>query len=1105
MGEMRSDVVGLAQLHRLEDMGHSHALWRRGMATLAALSSEHRPVALEGLSPSELLASVRIALSSGYFDQLDWLSPAAAAVAIFEIAAALPKSEEKRELGRRVLTALHQGNAETFTVLATALALGSSRSLSGPQIHARVSLCLSLPLGMSPRADALALALISRADMAREWLTRPSTGSLPARRLAARLLERAAREAIRRARSGDDAGVRVFDQRAISGALTRLLTDRESLVWRHAAAARGLLSEAASGYAEAIEYGLMPELTATEWRRAAVSLAARCAIAPEETVERCSDVLYSEIVRRDSGVVAAMISGLGCAVDAEREAAEELLGQLVDAGDLFAVEAFIELRNEYIESDIGESATRFARAILLGENDPDDGKAALKEALYNELVPHAQRMGPASERLLHDRLLAAHRAFAQGGPAAARAATDEALEAARDTTVRLERQTEATADERRQAFQALRELDRGILESTTLVDLLTIRTSAEDALASLERIRGRLGAWLLSHETAPVSPDGLEHSLWHLRRLRTLLHLVDADEAGGDDRRLRERRLRTLGALLSRVSSDGAPALRRIVCATLARTLDALVREQVCELSDIFIATTMGVVRDADLHILEEASMAPSFKSLMSAYVAALHALRPAEEGAPADVETCLKALRAMVRAVPIDYSPRVEALRTALLRFAAALASVHTAGSLAELAEKSDRMSRLETSADWLAYLVLGALERLDRRPGNQRGPRAGQALRKLDTAVERAARGDREHLERAAELTVRVLGKELPPALAEIAALIVGRIPELPATAEDSGYRGRVSALARITPHMAPWLPLSNTVGGFYILRALGKSAVGSVFVGRRSSERSSESAPLFALKVPEYSGSSAHVLSEDEYVARFVAEAASLPTLPEHPNLGRIVSFMAHAKPKPILVMEFVEGPTLARVLEWDELPMPSALAILDGIAAGIEVMHLAGIAYLDLDPANIIMRDSPSGKVVPVLVDFGRAGHHIRPGCAEPGYGAPEIWAGDGSSAELSPLPADVYAFACIAYQLFTGRQLFTGDNPIALMAMHMAHDGAPAPIQAMHADDRLAALGQLLSSGLRRAPEDRATIGDLRRGLLELGPALARIPRPLRDI
>ena len=156
------------------------------MATLAAAVGDHRrSVPLEGYDPDGLLASVQVALDTALIDDVAWLSPPAAAAALYELAAALPQSDAKREIGRRVLQRLRRGDAATFVALATQLALGSRRALSGAAIRARVALSLDLPIGSGARADGLALALISRKEVSREWLSIPSTGSLPSRRLAA--------------------------------------------------------------------------------------------------------------------------------------------------------------------------------------------------------------------------------------------------------------------------------------------------------------------------------------------------------------------------------------------------------------------------------------------------------------------------------------------------------------------------------------------------------------------------------------------------------------------------------------------------------------------------------------------------------------------------------------------------------------------------------------------------------------------------------------------------------------------------------------------------------------------------------------------------------
>ena len=185
----RDRLEGLTVLHRLTTPE----------ATLAcAVVDERRPVPLEGFDPDALLPSTVVAVDSGLVERLDWLSAPLATAALYELAAALPASSTKRQIGALVLERLRRGDAATFVAVATQLALGSQRVLHGRSMRARVALSLTLPIGMVNNVDALALALISRRELSRDWLQAPATGSLPSRRLAARLLERAARGRRRR-------------------------------------------------------------------------------------------------------------------------------------------------------------------------------------------------------------------------------------------------------------------------------------------------------------------------------------------------------------------------------------------------------------------------------------------------------------------------------------------------------------------------------------------------------------------------------------------------------------------------------------------------------------------------------------------------------------------------------------------------------------------------------------------------------------------------------------------------------------------------------------------------------------------------------------------
>jgi hypothetical protein len=1120
MLDTHSDLAGLAQLHRVESEAEVRALWRRGLATLAALASEHHPVPLEGFNSSALLSAVRIALSRGYVDDLGWLSRSAAAVALFELASALPRSDEKRELGRRVLGALHQSDAQTFVALATALALGSSSALRGATVRARVTLCLDLPLGLGIRTDALALALISRRDSEQAWLGRPSTGSLPSRRLAARILERAAREAARRHAAGDDTGVRVFQLRTVRASFDRLLADRESLVWRHAAAARGLLSGAIPAWAEAIEAGLAPELSPTEWRRAATSLSARIAVAPEATMARCQRLLDSELVVADRGLIAALIHGLPCAADTEREAAETLLDAVIDFADLDAVEALADLRRERLGSDFGAAAVAKARLRLRRASPGTDlGRGALREALLHELAPVEERGEPS----LHDHLASALEHFAGGGDATAD--TERALEAAHLALARLEQvDRERGGAERehdglvyRQAFMAVRELDRGLLETSTLGELLMLYAAGSRAMA--ERLVERLARWLLARETPPLTAGDIERVnrdiTWRMRRLRALLHLVDIDHLYSEAQRdeLHEWRLRAVNVLLARAGQDVPSPLRRALCATLARACDAVMREELCEISDVLVATTSTLSSENDLEVLAEASMDPVFKETMRAYVDAMRQVRVAHEDEAHEPALCLEALRTVVAAVPAAMSPRVEALRNALAQIARALEGLHAAGSLSEIVADG-AMAALIAGATRMARLVVGASRHLGYGAGAADSA-LSSALRGLETELEHAARGDRANLSSALADAARAMRAELAPLVADVAALVFARLARLPATAPraERVVRARPARVTSVAEPpaplpLAPWLPPDRILGGFYILRAVDRGAVGSVFVACRVEERHAERPVLFALKVPEYGGDAALTLSEAEFMHLFREEAQALMSLPAHPNLARFITFDAGARPKPILVMELVEGPTLERLLDREEMSVAEMLVVLDGVAAGLGAMHRVGIAHLDVKPSNIILRaragvepTSETPGTLPVLVDFGLAGRRIRPGCATVYYGAPEVWA-QTPQLDLAPMPTDVYAFVCMAFEMLTGELLFDGDTAVAIVAGHMEHDGLPPRLAQYMRVPHLRRLMELFSQALHPDPDERAAIDLVRRGLAELTPALARQSWPL---
>ncbi len=1112
MPETKDYLDSLAQLSRTQIAEERRSLWRQGMATLARAAVAQQPVPLEGINPELLLKAVRIALNSNFFDELDWLSSPAAAAAIYELAAALPLSQERRELGRRVLVRLLDGDAETFIVLATSLASDSKRAIADPAIQARIRLAFELPVGAGTASDVLALTLISRKDMQREWLLDPSQGSLPARRFAARILERAARESLRKVALGDEGSLKVFQETEVRTVWKRLLDDRESLVWRHVAVARGLLSRVILEFDDEIESHLNPELTPTEWRRAAVSLTATIALDPVEGLSSCRDLLESEILEKDKGLAGTMVFGLSRAADTEPEAAESILDKIVQVGGLDIAEALVELRREHAMNAFGTNACQYTqerlKKILSIGRERDDGRVALCESLIEELSPKAERRA----RTIRDRLDSALSLFVDQNAAQAH---NEATSIYQDAVAKieeLEQYREEDSESRRKGFRAMRDLDIGLLENTTLSDLLNLRAKRGNATTSsavMDPLFERLTKWLANAERDPIRTKGaVNHLTLRLKRCRTLLHMVDADgtyiEDNADNRR--ERRNQTAALLYRRVNEDAATPLARVVCASLARVCDALVRDGFYELSDVFVTTVDNIQSERDVTILAEASMTTEFQSLMTSYLNLMSVFREGKRSGH-QVRAALDALAQMAQGIAFASTLRVNALRIAIIRLVQDLENIASAVRIDELTEGTEgtAIERLRITVYTLAQLTSGARWRLGGR-GNRDVPASSSGLRMLDIAVIKSTPETSDMLDEVLSMVSETLRRELPRAIAEAVIIVLERIPLLIKSDLEIGHESFIVPSPREEP-LPHWLPAHRTLGGFYVIRCLGIGGVGSVFVVKRVEERHGKNAELFALKVPDYKAEAARTLSEEEFLELFRDEAGALLSLPSQRNLAKFVTFDAGTRPKPILVMEFVPGPTLEKVIERSELDIELALDLLDGVGAGLASMHRVGIAHLDVKPANVILRHTiganRSGEQIPVLVDFGLAGRHLRPGCATGPYGAPEIWGLFSDAYDEQPIAADTYAYACLAFEVLTGQVLFQAPNELATINAHLAHDGYTGKLHALSQTSGLKPLCDLIASALRQRPDDRISVSQFRDGLNKLRVGLNHLSWPLR--
>ena len=182
--------------------------------------------------------------------------------------------------------------------------------------------------------------------------------------------------------------------------------------------------------------------------------------------------------------------------------------------------------------------------------------------------------------------------------------------------------------------------------------------------------------------------------------------------------------------------------------------------------------------------------------------------------------------------------------------------------------------------------------------------------------------------------------------------------------------------------------------------------------------------------------------------ERLARFKREAQVLASL-NHPNIAAIYGF-EDSNDTPALVLELIEGPTLADRIAQGSIPVDDALPIARQISDALEAAHDQGIIHRDLKPANIKVR--PDGTVK--ILDFGLA-RVLEPAgndaagselANSPTITSPAMMTGVGAllgtAAYMAPEQtkghradkrSDIWAFGCVLYEMLTGTRAFAGDD------------------------------------------------------------------------
>jgi serine/threonine protein kinase len=227
---------------------------------------------------------------------------------------------------------------------------------------------------------------------------------------------------------------------------------------------------------------------------------------------------------------------------------------------------------------------------------------------------------------------------------------------------------------------------------------------------------------------------------------------------------------------------------------------------------------------------------------------------------------------------------------------------------------------------------------------------------------------------------------------------------------------------------------LEAGTRVGNLEILSLLGAGGMGEVYRARDPRLKRD-----VAVKVlPD------RVAADADRVARFQREAQLLATL-NHPNIAAVYG-VEEAAGTPAIVLELVEGQTLADRLERGPIPITEALAIARQIADALDAAHERGIVHRDLKPGNVKVRDDGMVKVL----DFGLAkaiegtgaegdrqdfSTMTSPAMTRHGVilGTPAYMSPEQARGTTVDKRTDIWAFGCVLYEMLAGRFAFAGPT------------------------------------------------------------------------
>jgi serine/threonine-protein kinase len=262
------------------------------------------------------------------------------------------------------------------------------------------------------------------------------------------------------------------------------------------------------------------------------------------------------------------------------------------------------------------------------------------------------------------------------------------------------------------------------------------------------------------------------------------------------------------------------------------------------------------------------------------------------------------------------------------------------------------------------------------------------------------------------------------------------------------------------------APDPMIGQTLGGKYkVNRLLGEGGMGAVYEGEQQLGTTKRKVAVKTLHP--------HLSRDAKIKARFEREVGTIAEL-EHPNTIQVYDFGSTPDGILYIVMEFLQGKSLADLLEKEGAMVPDRVAyILDQVCGSLEEAHGRGIVHRDLKPDNVVLVERAGKKDFVKVLDFGIAKRSKEEDKNEqkltqqgmvlgtPPYMSPEQFTGRPIDAR-----SDIYSLAVMAYEMITGRLPFQADTAWEWATQHMT--ATPIPMEAS-------------AEGMRAPPAMRAAV------------------------